>query len=86
VCRLDDTGAETMRASLTDEQALELAALALRIEALLRDSPRISNGPSIRPVKSCFAVPPPADHGRIPAHRLMPGDERICPRPVPRAA
>ncbi|WP_319409673.1 PEP/pyruvate-binding domain-containing protein [uncultured Desulfosarcina sp.] len=32
VCRLDDTGQEMMRASLTDRQALELAALAVRIE------------------------------------------------------
>jgi pyruvate, water dikinase len=33
VCRLDDTGAARTCASLTDEQTLELAALALRVEA-----------------------------------------------------
>ena len=32
VCRLDDTGQEMMRASLTDRQAIELAGLAVRIE------------------------------------------------------
>ncbi len=33
VCRLDDTGQEMMRASLTDRQAMALAALAGKIEA-----------------------------------------------------
>jgi pyruvate,water dikinase len=33
VCRQDDTGPGRTRAALTDEQALELASLALRIEA-----------------------------------------------------
>lgn len=32
VCRLDDTGQEMTRASLTDRQAIELAGLAVRIE------------------------------------------------------
>lgn len=33
VCRLDDTGPDRTRASLTDRQVLDLAALAIRIEA-----------------------------------------------------